>query len=288
MLHRPLPEEANVVGNIYGGNILSHIDSAGSMCAQRHSRGLLVTASLDRMNFISPILPGEIMMLHASVNFVGITSMEVGVRVEAENVLTGEVRHAASCYVTFVGVDEEGRPRPLPPLIPETDEDVRRMTDAARRSALRRACRRNTGDGKIASTIPVEVMEGDFALCRLAPNAVLPQLPNGALFSVTRTNEEVSLVVVQDCLDRALPEPVSNQSPDAKVQTGFACLKLVGPLHMGMVGVMAEFSSVLAAAEIPIFALSTFDTDYFLLKRAHLEKALDILRAVGHPVKTLA
>lgn len=281
MLHRPLPEEANGVGTIYGGNILRHIDSAGSMCAQRHDRGPLVTASVDRMSFIEPVFPGEIMMFHASVNMVGVTSMEVGVRVEAENVPTGEIRHVASCFVTFVGVDAQGRPRPLTPLIPETEEDARRLTDAARRSALRGADRRNTGNIKVNRGIPVKVMDGDFALCRLAPDALLPQLPAGALFSVTRTDEELSLVLDQRRLEKALPEP----GPEADVKTGFACIKLIGPLHMGMVGVLAEFSSILAAADIPIFALSTFDTDYFLLERAYLEKALTILRAVGHPVR---
>lgn len=138
MTHRALPEDANPAGNVHGGVILKHIDLAGAVCAMRHARGqTVVTASIDRMEFKAPVHVGELMLLHASVNMVGRHSMEIGVRVVVENLLSGEQRHAASAYLTFVAMGEDGKPTPVPPLAPETPTHERRNREALMRRRLR-------------------------------------------------------------------------------------------------------------------------------------------------------
>lgn len=128
-----LPQHANLAGNVHGGMIMKMIDDAAGVVAFRHCRGNAVTASIDRLDFHAPVYVGNLVVLKASMNYVGRTSMEVGVRVEAEDPKTGVVRHTASAYLTFVALDDEGRPRPVPPLILETDEDRRRWEAALRR-----------------------------------------------------------------------------------------------------------------------------------------------------------
>mgnify|MGYP000880638944 FL=1 len=137
MTHQMLPEDANPMGNVHGGVIMKHIDTAGGVVAMRHCRGNAVTASIDRLDFLGPCYVGELLFLYASVNYVGSTSMEVGVRVEAENITTGEVRHAASAYLTYVALDRGGRPTSIPGLVLENDTQQRRHAEAEERRRIR-------------------------------------------------------------------------------------------------------------------------------------------------------
>jgi uncharacterized protein (TIGR00369 family) len=137
-----IPQDANPAGNVHGGVIMRHIDTAAAVAAARHSRSNVVTASIDRLDFHHPVFVGDLLFFKGSVNFVGRTSMEVGVRVEAENLLTGVVEHTASAYLTFVSLDEKGKPREVPPLVLETEEDERRNTEAGKRREVRLAERR--------------------------------------------------------------------------------------------------------------------------------------------------
>jgi uncharacterized protein (TIGR00369 family) len=132
-----LPQDANPAGNVHGGVIMKLIDTAAAVVASRHARCNTVTASLDRMDFHHPVFVGDLLSLKASINMVGRTSMEIGVRAEAENYLTGEVRHTASAYLTFVALDENGKPRAIPPLVVETDEEKRRNREALMRKKMR-------------------------------------------------------------------------------------------------------------------------------------------------------
>lgn len=150
MTHRPLPQDANPAGYVHGGVILKHIDLAGAVAAMRHCRTPVVTASIDRMDFRAPVNVGELMLLKASVNLTGGTSLEVGVRVEAENLLTGEVRHAASAYLTFVAMGPDRKPVTVPPLLCETPTHERRCAEARRRRELRREERRAERDAQAA------------------------------------------------------------------------------------------------------------------------------------------
>jgi len=133
------PEDANPVGNVHGGVVMKYVDTAAGVVAIRHARRIAVTASIDRLDFHNPVYIGNLLILKASVNLVGRTSMEVGVRVEAENPLTGEIRHTASAYLTFVALDENGQPAEVPPLVCETDKEKLRNRQAQVRRHYRLA-----------------------------------------------------------------------------------------------------------------------------------------------------
>lgn len=132
-----MPHMANGLGNVFGGVILALVDRVAAAAAIRHARGPCVTVSVDRVDFREPIHVGELVIARASVNFVGRTSLEVGVRIEAENLVSGKRRHTNSCFVTFVAIDEDERPRPVAPVVPETDEERGRYQAAQRRRAVR-------------------------------------------------------------------------------------------------------------------------------------------------------
>ena len=137
MVEMVLPNDTNRLGNLLGGRLMHLIDISAAIAASRHTNRVCVTASVDELNFLHPILAGEVVILQASVNRVFRTSMEGGGRVTRENLLTGERLHANSAYLTFVSIDEEGRPLPAPPIRPVTREEKRRYADAARRRELR-------------------------------------------------------------------------------------------------------------------------------------------------------
>jgi len=141
-----MPSMANNHGNVFGGVILSLIDRVAAVAAIRHARQPCVTVSLDRMDFHEPIHLGELVTARASVNYVGKTSMEVGVRIEAEHLLSGVRRHTNSCYVTFVAIDRDGHASPVRPLLLETDDDHRRH--AAAEARRRRRLKERESEGK--------------------------------------------------------------------------------------------------------------------------------------------
>src|SRR5438046_10736899 len=134
-----MPQDANNLGHIFGGVILSLMDKTAAISAFRHSRASVVTASIDRVDFREPIHLGDLVVMKASVNYVGRTSMEVGVRVEAEELLSGRRRHTNSCYLTFVAVDRNGRPIRIPGVVPETPDELRRFHAAEQRRKVRLA-----------------------------------------------------------------------------------------------------------------------------------------------------
>jgi uncharacterized protein (TIGR00369 family) len=131
--------DANVAGNVHGGVVMRLADTAAALAAIRHAGGLCVTVSVDELSFLEPVHVGDLLTLLASVDAVGTTSLEVGVRVEAEDPVTGDRVHAATAYLVFVALDVEGRPRPVPPLLCETDEDTRRQREAMLRRESRQA-----------------------------------------------------------------------------------------------------------------------------------------------------
>lgn len=132
-----LPSHTNSLDTIFGGTVMSWIDIAAAIAAQRHSNKAVVTASIDQLSFIAPIKKGWVVNLKASVNFTSRTSMEVGVRVEAENPLTSELFHTASAYLTFVAVDAGGKPSEVPALNLESETEKRRFAAAQKRRELR-------------------------------------------------------------------------------------------------------------------------------------------------------
>lgn len=126
-----LPSHTNALDSVFGGVIMSWVDIAAAISAQRHSRRPVVTASIDGLQFVAPVYKGWVVNLRAAVNYVGRTSMEVGVRVDAENPTTGQTFHTASAYLTFVALDGSGAPMPVPQVKPESAEEKRRF-DAAK------------------------------------------------------------------------------------------------------------------------------------------------------------
>jgi acyl-CoA hydrolase len=132
-----MPMDANVAGNVFGGTILRIIDEVAAIVAFKHARSNVVTASIDRMDFFSPVYIGDLLRLSASINYVHRTSMEIGVRVEAENPLTGRIRHTGTCFLTQVALDKDGKPVSVPPLKLGSDEEKRRWSEAEIRRRIR-------------------------------------------------------------------------------------------------------------------------------------------------------
>ena len=136
-----LPNDANALGNMLGGRVMHLVDLAAAMAAMRHARRPVVTASVDHLTFLHPVHIGQLVTLKSSVNRVFRTSMEIGVKVFAEDLMTGEIRHTTSAYLTFVALDEAGHPAEVAPVAPETAEEKRRFDGAARRREHRLAMR---------------------------------------------------------------------------------------------------------------------------------------------------
>jgi acyl-CoA hydrolase len=138
-----LPSDANPMGQVHGGTIMKLVDTAAAVVAHRHARSHVATARIDSMSFLAPVEVGDLVTCKASMNAVWRTSMEVGVRVETENLLTGELRHTSSAYLVLVAIDENHRPKPVPPLVCETAEQQQRRAAAEERRERRLAARPN-------------------------------------------------------------------------------------------------------------------------------------------------
>ena len=137
-----LPEDTNSVGNVHGGTLMKLADNAAFVVASRHSRANVVTASVDRLDFLAPVYIGDLVILRARLNWVGNASMEIGIEIDAEDLFSGRVRHVATALFTFVALDPGGRPRPVPKLILETEEDRILYEQAAARAEERRKLRK--------------------------------------------------------------------------------------------------------------------------------------------------
>jgi acyl-CoA hydrolase len=146
-----LPNDTNTLGNLLGGRLMHFIDLTGAMAAYRHSRTHVVTAAMDHIDFIRPVHLGDLLTLKSSVNRAFSTSMEVGVKVWAENTLTTSVVHVASAYLVFVAIDSEGRRQSVPRLLPETPDEQRRYDDALRRREHREAESARRKEAKLAA-----------------------------------------------------------------------------------------------------------------------------------------
>jgi acyl-CoA hydrolase len=132
-----LPSHTNALGTIFGGQIVSWVDIAAAIAAGRHARRVVVTASIDALHFVAPVRLGHVVHLKAMVNFAGRTSMEVGVRVDSEEPITGDMKHAMTAYTTFVALDEKGKPVEVPPVLPQSPVEKRRFEEAKKRREAR-------------------------------------------------------------------------------------------------------------------------------------------------------
>jgi acyl-CoA hydrolase len=162
MARQMMPDDANPWGDVHGGTIMKMVDEAAGSAAIRHARCRVATAAIDFMSFLHPVHVGDLLMLSASVNDVGRTSMEVGVRVEAENMLTGERHRTSSAYVVMVGLDDRGCPSLVPRVIAETPDQRRRMAAAkirrSQRKVLERALKASAEGMQSPPAVAVEVV----------------------------------------------------------------------------------------------------------------------------------
>ena len=133
-----LPNDTNVLGNVHGGRVMCLMDICAAMTAYKHARKPVVTASVDQLDFLAPAKKGDILILKSSVNYAHVTSMEIGVRIDAEDPFTGELKHKATAYLTFVAIDDKNKPTKISKIIPETDDEKRRYARAKTRHLRRR------------------------------------------------------------------------------------------------------------------------------------------------------
>lgn len=143
--------DANIAGNVHGGTIMKMVDTAAGLAAAKHCGGLAVTAAMDEMSFLEPVYVGDVVTVKAKVNEAFHTSVEVGVRVEAETYATGRHVHTSSAYLVFVSIDERGSPRPVPHLLAETEDERRRQAEARLRREARLARKRAIDEARAAT-----------------------------------------------------------------------------------------------------------------------------------------
>ncbi len=164
-----IPSYANFGGKIHGGILLSMMDKVAYACASKHAGTYCVTVSVDRVEFLQPVEVGELVSLKASVNYVGRTSLIVGIRVESENVKTGEIKHTNSCFFTMVAKGDDNKPMQVPKLVLENEEDVKRFIEAMHVRAIKEKVREEMDDAK--STIEVaraqEILKNERCLIKL-------------------------------------------------------------------------------------------------------------------------
>jgi Acyl-CoA hydrolase len=279
--HRPSPSEANNNGVMHGGLILFHLDMACGMTAMRHCGTRVVTVSVDRMDFKSAVQMGENMLFKTSVNMVHRSSLEVGARIEAEDAFTGDLRHVGTAYLTFVALNEDGRPTRVRPLVAETSEDTRRMADAVRRRNLRRM-ERWQADGR-AFSFAIDLLPETFSLCRLAPGVAMPTLPPGSFSAIAADAMGLSLVVPEHASTGDAPWQ-SERDAGGYGETGWRAFTLRSDLDLSLSGVVSTVSSILAAEKISIQYISTFTSAYFLVRGDQVEATISALITAGHRV----
>jgi uncharacterized protein (TIGR00369 family) len=167
-----IPAYANFGGKIHGGILLSLMDKAAYACASKHAGTYVVTVTVEGVNFLQPIEVGELVSLHASVNYVGRSSMVIGIRVIAENVRTGVQKHTNTSYFTMVAKDDDGKPTEVPPLLLETKEDIRRFMEAIKRRELKAAFAGEFDNEKTRMKVEENVEMLKQERCVIAPAAL--------------------------------------------------------------------------------------------------------------------
>lgn len=277
----PQTREMNNHGVMHGGQTLYYLDCYCGVTASRHTGTRVVTVSVDRMDFISPIRQQEIIIYKTSVNRVHRSSLEVGARIEAENARTLETRHVGTAYLTFVALNDNGRPTAVRPLLPETDEDVRRMADAERRNYLRRM-ERDQAKGR-AFAFPIELLPERFYMCRFAPGALPPALPGGSFALCALAKNEMTVVLPESPATDAACCAL-HEAGGARMEKGWRAFAVRAELDIAASGVVASLSAVLAAEKISVQYVSTFGSAYLLVRGDAAVHAAEALRLAGHMV----
>jgi acyl-CoA hydrolase len=164
-----IPSYANFGGKIHGGILLSLMDKVAYVCASKHASTYCVTVSVDKVEFLEPVEVGELVSLHASVNYVGRSSLIIGIRVEAQNVKLGTIKHTNSCYFTMVAKGDDDKPTAVPELILETKDEIRRCIEAIRLKEIKSKVNEEMNDAKssVALERALEILKGERVIVRL-------------------------------------------------------------------------------------------------------------------------
>lgn len=168
-----IPSYANFGGKIHGGILLSLMDKVAYACAAKHANSYCVTVSIDNVDFLAPVEVGELVSLHAMVNYVGKTSLVIGIKVVAENVKTGVAKHTNTSYFTMVAKDDEGKLKEVPGLVLETREDVRRYLESIMRKELKKNYREQLDNTKTTLLVDKELskLKGERCIVRYSPES---------------------------------------------------------------------------------------------------------------------
>lgn len=281
---RFLPKDANTAGNLHGGALMRHMDFVAAIVALRHARSRIITAGIEHMDFVDTMKPGEILHCHASVNCVHGASMEIGIRGEVEDPYTGAMRHVLTCYLHFMGVNEEGHSIPLPALEAETDEDGRRMGEGARRLALSRLEFKKSPLRAVRCVLTA--LPGRYALCFAVPWStaaeILPDaFPDGELMdgipAMTSNAQGLCLLLAQE---RALL--LAAKHPQASLQTDLCCLRLHEPSGQRAAPAASELITLLAGNGISTHIVALGGSAVILLDKRDEDAVSVILADSGH------
>lgn len=286
--HRFLPDKLNPFGVVHGGHIMALMDHVTGITGYRFARMRIVTAAVEHMSFHAPVHAGKLLICHTCVNRVWDSAMEIGVRGVEEDFLTGEQKHVLTCYMTFVGLDDAGHPSPLPLVVPETDEDRRRMADAARRMATS-VMERKIGFAQ-ADTLELTLEPDSYGICRL-PRSVAPQMLTrffsekyavrtaDALFAVLHKQDEVIVVLKEPVLG-----VLAKDSPEAALESGYRGLRMDAPRAL-LPAPINGVALLLDSHGIKGISISMPGSDCLLLREERLEQALGILQGAGYAIR---
>lgn len=288
--HRFLPDKLNPFGVVHGGHIMALMDHVTGITGYRFARKRIVTASVEHMSLHAPVHAGRLLICYTSVNRVWGSSMEIGVRGVEEDFLTGEQVHALTCYMTFVGLDDDGKPCPLPQVVPETDEDRRRMADAARRMAAS-VMERKTGFAR-TEALELDLDANIYSLCRL-PLHASPAECMARILSVQagEQTDEAFLAVMRDrdaytfILREEAARELEATCPEIEADPGFCCLRMAGPDALQLSRPISGITSLLAASGIRGLCVSTPVSDCLLLRTKCRAQVLNILQGAGYAVQ---
>ncbi len=270
--YQVIPRDANAEGVLHGGTLMFHIDSVATMCAFRHARCSIATVKVQRLDFFEPVFTGNILLLHASVNAAFRSSMEVGVRVEAEHPHTGLVRHVASAFLTFVGVDDHGIPRHVPRITPESAQERTRMAQAAQRAAFGKLQR---AAGMPARLLTFQMWSEPLVRLALPANAPFPWevIPDFLHLSAAGSG------VVCFVPERDVPETLREQGTER-----YTCFELVTPSLPHPQWRMGNCVALLGAGRIRALSLMHKLRNYVLVPEGEREKAQRHLSRAGHTI----
>ena len=283
--HRFMPITVNPAGFVHGGHVMAHMDHVAGLTGYRFARKRIVTAAVEHMSFHSSIHAGELFICYTCVNRVWGAAMEIGVRGVEENFRTGEQTHVVSCYMTFVCLDDAGKPLPLPLIKAENDEDRRRMADAARRMSVS-LMERKLGFARV-DELSFRLLPEEYALCRL-PRAARPEEHlakalaasdrAGLPATVFWDHGEATAMLVLEAAD------MMRGIPGALVEPGFFCLRPQAPSGHKPLSPLSGVTALLAANDVYSVTAALPGGDCLFLRKENQEQVVALFDGAGYTI----